>query len=44
MAVGHIPINLIWEATQRYKFPELVIDVLKQLDNEFVIYHGKQSN
>jgi len=42
MSVGHIPINIIWEATERYKFPELVIDILKQLDTEFVIYNGKQ--
>lgn len=43
MAVGHIPITTIWGAVERYKFPELVIDVLKQLDNKFVEYHGKSN-
>lgn len=43
MAVGHISIDIIWGAVERYKFPELVIDVLKQLDNKFVEYHGKSN-
>lgn len=43
MAIGHIPINIIWEATEKYKFPELVVEVLKQLDHKFVEYHGKSS-
>lgn len=43
MAVGHIPISIIWGAVDRYKFPELLVDILKQLDNKFLEYHGKSS-
>lgn len=43
MAVGHIPITVIWEAMKKYNFPEKVIEVIKQLDNKFVEYHGKSN-
>jgi hypothetical protein len=43
MAVGHIPITVVWGAIERYKFPETVIEVIKQLDSKFVEYHAKSN-
>lgn len=43
MAIGHIPINIIWEAVKQYGFPVNVIDAIKQLDHKFVEYHGKSN-